>query len=148
MGQTFHKYQKMREKNTSFDTNIVLGGGWGNMVLNEKPTKKWKLRGLKLRGLRQNQISTLIFAHENDRRNKVYKLSGFRDETPKHICPAHAISKIEKKFQNRTPKESDQNFDIPGISVIQWMSSKFLKKKNRPHKKVMTISYPGIQPTH
>ena len=29
------------------------------MVLNEKPTKNWKLRGLKLRGLGQNQISTL-----------------------------------------------------------------------------------------
>ena len=37
-----------------------LGGDGANMVLNEKPTKNCKLRGLKWRGLSQNQISTLI----------------------------------------------------------------------------------------
>ena len=41
-----------QENSTSFDTNVVMGRGGANMVLNEKPTKKLKLRGLKLRGFR------------------------------------------------------------------------------------------------
>ena len=41
---------------------------------NEKPTKKLKLRGLKLRGLRQNQISTRYLTCENDRRNQINTL--------------------------------------------------------------------------
>ena len=44
------------------------------MVFNEKPTKKLKLRGLKLRGLRQNQISTRYLTCENDRRNQINTL--------------------------------------------------------------------------
>ena len=54
MRQTFHIYQKMRKKIlriASFDTNVVVVGDGANMVLNEKLTKNWKLRGLKLRGL-------------------------------------------------------------------------------------------------
>jgi len=40
-----------QENSTSFDTNVITGDYRGKMVLYEKPTKKWKLRGLKLRGL-------------------------------------------------------------------------------------------------
>ena len=89
------------------------------MVLNEKPTKNWKLRGLKLRGLGQNQISTPHSIYENDHRNKINILRDFENETPTHLGATHTFSKNDGKFQNRTPKESDQNFDIPGISVIQ-----------------------------
>ena len=46
-----HVSKDAQENSTSFDTNVVLGGGWGNMVFKEKPTKNRKLRGLKLRGL-------------------------------------------------------------------------------------------------
>ena len=67
------------------------------MVLNEKLTKNWKLRGLKLRGLRQNQISTANFRYENGQCIKINTLSDF-------------------------------------------------EMKNRPHKKVMPIFNPGIQP--
>ena len=66
-----------QENSTSFDTNVVLGGGGGNMVFNEKPTKKLKLRGLKLRGLRQNQISTRYLTCENDRRNQINRFGDF-----------------------------------------------------------------------
>ena len=52
-----------QENSTSFDTNPVLGGDGANMVLNEKRTKNWKLRGLKLRGLSQNQINSPYFLH-------------------------------------------------------------------------------------
>jgi len=72
-----HVSKDAHKNSTSFDTNVVLGGGWGNMVLNEKPTKKGKLRGLKLRGFRQNQISTPYFTYENDRRNQINTLGDF-----------------------------------------------------------------------
>ena len=75
---TFSQLSKDAHENfTSFDTNIVLGGDGANMVLNEKPAKKWKLRGLKLRGFRQNQISTPYFTYENDRRNQINTLGDF-----------------------------------------------------------------------
>ena len=47
------------------------------MVLNEKPTKNLKLRGLKLRGLRKNQIGTPYMTNENDPREKINTLGDF-----------------------------------------------------------------------
>ena len=64
------------------------------------------------------------------------------------MTAAHAISKIEQKFQNRIPRELDKNFGILGISMIHWISSNFLKLKNRSHKKVLSIPNPGIQPKY
>ena len=66
-----HKWTlPLQENYTSFDINVVMMRGGPNMVFNENPTKNWKLRGLKLRGLRQNQISALIFRYQIDRNNK------------------------------------------------------------------------------
>ena len=95
-----------------------VGGDGANMVLSEKSTKNWKLRGLKLRGLRQSQISTPYFIYQNDHRNKINIFGDFENEITKHMGAAHAISKIEQNFQNRTPRELNQSFDIPRISVI------------------------------
>ena len=47
------------------------------MVLNEKPTKNLKLRGLKLRGFGKNQIGTPYITYENDPREKINTLGGF-----------------------------------------------------------------------
>ena len=80
-----------------------------------------------MRGLRSNQPSTLNFIYQNDQSYKIYTLSNFGYETPTHMGTTHAISKIEEKFQNRTPRESDENFDIPGISMIYLISPSFLK---------------------
>ena len=88
------------------------------MVLNGKPNKNWKLRGLKLRGLSQNQISTPHSIYENDHRNKINILPDFENETPTHMSATHAISKIEQKSQNRIPRELDQKFGIPRIVTI------------------------------
>ena len=93
-------------------------GDGANMVLNEKPTKNWKLRGFKLRGLGQNQISTPHFIYKNDHRNKINILRDFENETPMHMSATHAISKIEQKSQNRIPRELDQRFGIPRIVTI------------------------------
>ena len=93
-------------------------GDGANMVLNEKPTKNWKLRGLKLRGFKQNQISTSSFIYQNDWRNEINTLVDFENLTPTHIGAAHAISKSERKFQNRFSRKFGQNFDIPRISMI------------------------------
>ena len=43
-----------------------------------------------------------------------------------HMGAAHAISKIEQKFQNRIPRELDKNFDSPRIS------SNFFEIKKSP----------------
>ena len=75
------------------DINVVTEGGRGKRVSNEKPTKNWKLRGLKLRGLRWNQISTPHFRYENDQRNKINIFGDFENKTPTHLRAAHAISK-------------------------------------------------------
>jgi len=50
-----------QENSTSFDINVV--GDGANMVFNEKLTKNRKLRRLKLRGLRRNQINTPNFGY-------------------------------------------------------------------------------------
>ena len=101
----WHIWKDAQKNFASFDTNVVLGGAGANMVLNEKPTKNWKLRGLKLRGLGQNQISTPHFIYENDHRNKINIFRDFENETPTHMSATHAISKIEQKSQNRIPRE-------------------------------------------
>ena len=68
------------------------------MVSNEKLTEKWKLRGLKLRGLRRNQISTPDYIYQNDHRKKINTLSYFVNPTPMHMGATHASSKIDHKF--------------------------------------------------
>ena len=49
----------------SFDINVVVVGDGANMVLNEKPTINCKLRGLKLRGLSQNQPILFTIIKDN-----------------------------------------------------------------------------------
>ena len=88
------------------------------MVLNENPTENWKLRGLELRWLSKNQINTPHFIYENDHRNKINIFDDFENEITTHMGAAHAISRIEQNFQNRTPRELNRSFDIPRISVI------------------------------
>ena len=66
MRQTFHMLHVSKDAHSnfeSFDINVVVVGDGANMVLNEKLIKNWKLRGLKLRRLSQNQISTRHFKH-------------------------------------------------------------------------------------
>ena len=49
----------------SFDTSITIEERWGIMVSPEKPPKTYTLRGLKLRGLTQNQISNPSYLYQN-----------------------------------------------------------------------------------
>ena len=51
----------------------------GKMVSNEKLTKNRKLRGLKLRGLRRNQMSTPYFMYQIDHRNEVGTIIDFEN---------------------------------------------------------------------
>ena len=74
-----HSSKDAQENSTSFDTNVVLVGGGANMVFNEKLTKNRKLRGLKLRGLRRNQINTPSFAYGNVQRNKTHIFDDFEN---------------------------------------------------------------------
>jgi len=94
MRQTFDAH----ENSASFDKNVVVVDDGANMVLNEKPTKNRKLRGLKLRGLSPNQVSTPLFIYENDHRKKINIFGDFENEINTHMGAAHAISKVEQKF--------------------------------------------------
>ena len=80
---------------TSFDTNVA---DREKMVSNEKLTKNRELRGLKLRGLTRNQISTPHFIYQNDHRYKINISGDFENEITTHIGAAHAISKVEQNF--------------------------------------------------
>ena len=75
----WHISKDAQENSTSFDINVVLVGGGANMVFNEKLTKNRKLRGLKLRGLRRNQINTPNFTYGNVQRNKTNLFGDFEN---------------------------------------------------------------------
>ena len=107
-----------QENFASFDTNVAAVGDSGKMVSNEKLTKNRKLRGLKLRGFRLNQMSIPYFIYQIDHGDEVDTIGDFENETPTHMSATHAISKIEQKSQNRTPRELDQKFGIPRIGMI------------------------------
>ena len=66
-----------------------------------------------MRGKSRNQISTPRFIDENE----INIFVDFENEITMHIA-AYAISKIEQNFQNRTPRELSQSFEIPSISMI------------------------------
>ena len=68
------------ENSASFDINVVVVGDGPNMFSNEKPTKNCKLRGLTLRGLSQNQISTPHFIYENNHRYMINIIGVFENE--------------------------------------------------------------------
>ena len=72
-----HVSKDAHENSASFDINVVVVGDGANMVLNEKPTKNLKLRGLKLRGFGKNQIGTPYITYENDPREKINTLGDF-----------------------------------------------------------------------
>ena len=88
------------------------------MVSNEKLTKNRKLRGLKLRGLRLNQMSIPYFIYQIDHGDEVDTIGDFENETPTHMSATHAIPKIELKYRNRIPRELNQKFCTPRISII------------------------------
>ena len=71
-----------------------------------------------MRGLSQNQISTPHFIYENDHRIKINISDDFENEITTHMGAAHAISKVEQNFLNRTPRDWNQSFDILRISMI------------------------------
>ena len=76
------------------------------MVLIEKVTKNWKLRGLKLRGLGRNQIITANFIYQNDQCNKINTLGDFGLEVFKE-----AVCEDENKIEDAN-KCALVNYDI------------------------------------
>ena len=92
-------------------------GDGANMVLNQKLTKNWKLRGFKLRGLTWNQINTPYLIYEIDQGKKLNIMDDFENKTPTHIDATHAFSKILQNFQNRIPGELNQNLYISRIGI-------------------------------
>ena len=83
----------------------------------KKPSKNRKLRGLELRGLTLNQMNTPYFIYEIDQHKKLNTLGDFENQTPTHIDATHAFSKILQNFQNRIPRELNQNLYISRIGI-------------------------------
>ena len=75
------------------------------------------LRRLKIRRFNQNQVEHTKLIAQNVENNEISQLTNFGSKTLTHIEAAYAFSKFDQDFQNRTPRESDKNFDIAGISV-------------------------------
>ena len=71
-----------------------------------------------MRGFKRNQINYPNSIYLNVKRNKINTLGVFENETPTYISATHAFLKIRGKFENRIPRELNQNFDIPRISMI------------------------------
>ena len=68
-----------------------------------------------------------------------------------HTSGTYAFSKIRWKFQIQIPRELNQKFDIPIISMIHWLASNFLIQNflyKKHSYKIMPIRYPGIQPSY
>ena len=65
---------------------------------------------MKLRGFKQNQINTPYLIYEINQGKKLNILDDFENKTITHMSATHAFSKIRDKFQNRIPRESDQNW--------------------------------------
>ena len=70
---SFSRGPKDEQQNSSSFDILVLRSGGTNMNFNEKPTEKWKLRGLKLRGFSQNQKSTPDQINEYEKSQAVSK---------------------------------------------------------------------------
>ena len=69
LGQTFHTDQKMRNEISHIlipmSSQWATVGKWFQNFHYEKMNKSRKLRGLKLLGLRRNQMSTPYFIYQN-----------------------------------------------------------------------------------
>ena len=74
-----------------------VGKAWEDRFA-RKPPKISILRGLKLRGLDQNQVIYRPYVIQNDRTAKSSILFNFRDKPPTHMRATHAIINFEKFF--------------------------------------------------
>ena len=91
--------------------------------------------------------SAPTFAYQNDQRNKIYTLVDFEDKTPTYMPATHAISKSERNFQTRNPKELGKIFYLPRFGVFDWITSNIqILLKNHLYKEVMTIHSSELQP--
>ena len=71
-------------------------GGVG--VLYQKLFENGILRGLKLRGLTQNQINLHLKVSQNHRTIRISNEAHFHKKTPTHICVTYAIENFYQNF--------------------------------------------------
>ena len=101
--------QRFSDQFKHLHTNII-GAADLEKSSDPKTDQKLKITGVKIAGVVIKQISTHHFAYQNDQRNKLYTLGDFENKTPTHMAATYAISKSERSFQNRIPRELDKNF--------------------------------------
>ena len=138
MSKLCTKIKRCGRKFRIFDIYVVSEGDKGKKVSNEKPTKNWKLRRLKLRRLTGNQMSTPNF---------IYKMTSV-------IRYTHWVNLGVKRPRNWKKKWKTFIIGFPGnwpnffiFSESKWFTESFpVFWNNRSQKNVMAISNPGIQP--
>ena len=72
-----------------------------------------------------------------------YKNTAFQEDL--RFLKVQTLKKFCGKFQNRIPRELNQNFDIPRISMIHWITSNFFKQKT-PIQKICRFLKWGASP--
>ena len=95
-----HISKDAKLNSASFDTSIVTGRRWEQIVLCKKLLEKWILRGLKLRRFDQNQVNHDKRLYQNVENTEVMQSANFNLKPPTHIDATHAISKFDQNFQN------------------------------------------------
>ena len=78
--------------------------------------------------------------HRNDKREKLYSLGDFENETPTHIDATYAFSKFDQKFQIRIPKEFDKKIWYPQNQNELLIHFQFLDSE----KSTLQKSYPCL----
>ena len=79
---------------------------------------------------------------------EISQLTSFYSETPTYIDATYALAKFDQNFQIQIPRKSDENFDIPKITMSYLFSFKFLLFKNQLFKKIIYVCNLGIQPMY
>ena len=86
-----------------------------------------------------NQVSTPNFTSQNDQRNKTYILGDFDNKTPTYMAATHVISKSERNFQNRIPRELGKIFYTSRFDWIGWITSNIQILKNCLYNRIPTV---------
>ena len=149
MRQTFHIYQKMRQKIPHL---LIPKSSWWAVVqiwfwMKNRP-KFENYGGENCVGWHEIKWIPLILCMKLISVKSWTPWVILRIKNPRILVPPTLFQKLSEIFKNRFPRELDQNFDILRISMIHWIRYNFLKYVNRPRKKLKSIFNPGIQPIH
>ena len=119
--------------------------GDANMVLNEKNDQKSEITGLKLRRLRQNQISIPNYLYQNDQHKRYTHLPILGGKHPRIRLAPTQFQHFGINSKIDFPGNWAKILPSPESAEITESVLSFKNKKNAHTKKVLN---PGIQPKY